>query len=145
MIEAKEMVIGTCSKLVEHYAQKHSIENTSVRIRIDLEKVGSKPVFGVFDNSTLLERCTLKNIIHAAGGKGFSMIIGMQVRSVIKDIFVQSMKQLALNDPKDLFLLLYNKQLGNDRQPVIALYVKGKFSWSLSIEEIMEESLKQSR
>lgn len=145
MIEAKEMVIGTCSKLVEHYAQKHRIDDTCVRIRIDLEKVGAKPVFGVFDNSTLLERCTLKNIIHAAGGKGFSMIIGMQVRSVIKDIFVQSMKQLELSDPKDLFLLLYNKQLGNDRQPVIALYVKGKFSWSLSIEEIMEESLKQSR
>lgn len=145
MKEAKEMIVGTCSKLIEHYAQKHSVENALVRIRIDLEKIGAKPVFGIFDKSTLLERCTLKNIIHAAGGKMVSMIFAMQVRSVIKDIFVQSLKHLELSEPKELFLLLYNTHIESNHQPVIALYVKGAFNWSLTIDEIMEESLKRSR
>ena len=145
MKEAKEMVIGTCSKIVEQFSQKHSIESTAVKIRIDLEKLGAKPVFGIFDNSTLLERCSLKSIVRAAGAKGFSMIIGIQVRSIIKDIFVQSLRELKLNDPKDMFLLLYQRQVDNILKPVIALYAKGEYNWSLTIEEIVDETLKQAQ
>lgn len=138
MKEAKKMVVDICSKLLSNYAKKHEVENTDLNIRIDLEKLGAKPVFGIFRKSSLLEKCSMKSIIRAGGGKGFSMIIAVQLRSIIKDIFSQSLKQLQAKDPKQIFLLLYQKQNNENLEPSLALYNQGAFEWSLTIEEVMQ-------
>ena len=145
MKEAAEIVVETCSKLLDHYAKKYDTQNTNVRIRIDLEKLGAKPVFGIFDESTIVERCTLKDIIRASGGGGFSLIIGMYIRNIIKDIFTQSLKELKLSDSKQMNLLLYLDTTGENTQPTIGLYRVKEFVWSLSIAEIMEASLEQKK
>lgn len=143
MNEVKEIVVETCCKIIEHYAQKHKTDNMNLRVRIDLEKIGAKPVFGVFNQSTIVERCTLKDIIRASGGKGFGMLIGVYIRNIIKEIFVQSLKELKISDPKGVFLLLYLLDTEDVNQPTIGLYQGNKFIWSLSIDEIMEASLEQ--
>ena len=143
MKEAKEIVVSNCQQIIEQFARIHQVEKTSLRIRIDMEKMNQKPVFGIFNNSTILERCTLKNVIHVAGAKGFSMIVGMYIRNIIKDIFVQSLKHLGQTDPKQVFLLLYLKQSEKGIEPMIALYFEGKNHWSLSIAEVMEASLQE--
>jgi hypothetical protein len=145
MKEAAEIVVETCSKLVDHYAKKHDTLNTNVRIRIDMEKLGAKPVFGIFDESTIVERCTLKDIIRASGGGGFSMIIGVYIRNIIKDIFTQSLKEMKLSDSKQLYLLLFLDSLAKVSQPTIGLYRGKEFAWSLTIAEIMEASLDQTK
>lgn len=143
MKEAKEIVVNNCKHIIEQFAQKHNVAETNLRIRIDLEKINQKPVFGIFDSSTILQRCALKEIIHSAGAKGFSMIVGMYIRNIIKDIFVQSLKHLGLTDPKQIFLLLYLKKGENGNEPMIALYYDGKHNWSLSIAEVMDASLQE--
>ena len=145
MKEAAEIVVETCSKLLDNYAKKHHTLNTNVRIRIDLEKLGAKPVFGIFDESTIVERCTLKDIIRASGGGGFSMIIGVYIRNIIKDIFTQSLKELKLSDSKQMNLLLYLDTTGDIAQPTIGIYRGKEFVWSLPISEIMEASLEQTK
>ena len=144
MIQAKEIVVETCQKLMTHYAKKHNSEDKEVKIRIDLQKVGAKPVFGIFKNSTILEKCSLKNIIHAGGGKGFSMILGVHIRNIIKDIFIQSLKQLELNDPKQIFLLLYLKSEQDVTMPCIALYKNGDYLWSLPIADVVDASVQNN-
>lgn len=141
MIEAKEIVVETCGNIVKHYAKKHNVEDTKTRIRIDLEKIGDKPVFGIFNLSTVLERQSLKEIIRSGGGGAFSMILGSQIRKIVNEIFSQSLKQLELADPKQIFLLLYLKRIESVTNPEIALYKNGEYVWSLPIAEVMDASL----
>ncbi len=143
MIEAKEMVVETCSKIIEHFADKYKTSKSNIRIRIDLESINAKPVFGIFNESTVLERCSLKDIIRVSGGKGFSMILGMYIRNIIKDIFKQSLILLELNDSKQVFLLLYTHLSDHKEDPSIGLYKGTEFIWSLTIDEIMKESLEE--
>lgn len=138
MKEAQKIVVDICSNLLLHFAEKHKVEPKNINIRIDLEKLGAKPVFGIFENSTLLEKCSLKSIIRQAGGKSFSMIIAVQIRSIVKDIFRQSLKQLELKDSKELFLLLFGADAEDGIKPSLALYNKGVFEWSLTIKEVMQ-------
>lgn len=143
MKEAKEIVVETCSQIIEHYGQKHKTENENIRVRIDLEKINAKPVFGIFNQSTIVERCSLKDIIRVSGGKGFGMLIGVYIRNIIKEIFTQSLKVLEISDTKQVFLLLYLHDKDGTIQPTIGLYQGNNFIWSLSIDEIMDASLEQ--
>lgn len=139
MIEAKEIIVDICSKVLEHYAKKHEVENPDIRIRIDLAKTGQKPVFAIFNESTFIERCTLSDIIRAGGGKAFSMILAVQIRKIINDIFSQTLKQVKLSDPKQIFLLLYQGQNDdNVTYPTIALYKDGDYYSSMPIGEAMD-------
>jgi len=143
MIETRELVVETCNKVIEHFSNEHKAENTEIKVRIDLEKVGAKPIFGIFNKSNLVERCTLKKIIHAGGGKGFSMIIGVYIRNIIKDIFIQSLKQLELDNPKQIFILLYLKSENSVTHPCVALYKNGDYLWSLPISQVIDASIQQ--
>lgn len=144
MLEAKEMVVETCANLVAHYGKKNGVSSNEIKIRIDLEHLNGKPVFGIFSHSTLVEKSTLKEVIKVAGGGGFAIVIGFYVKSIIKDIFEQSLKQLEMTDSKQIFLLLYVQN--NDKGvtfPHIALYKGKDFLWSLPIAEVMDASLAQ--
>lgn len=142
MIEAKEIVIETCNEVVEHYAKRHGLSSEAVRIRIDMENTASKPVFGIFDNSTILERATLKQIVRAGGGGALTMIISHSVQNIIKDIFAQSLKQLELTDSKRIFLILQTKENENGVTfPHISLYKDGVHYWSLAVAEIMDVTM----
>ncbi len=146
MIEVKEIVIETCNKVIDHYANKHGVSLESLRIRIDLENTAAKPVFGIFDNSTFLERATLKQIVRAGGGGALAMIISVSVQNIVKDIFVQSLKQLELTDSKRVFLLLQaKKDVSGVTFPHISLYMDGIHKWSLSVAEIMDVTLAEAK
>jgi len=146
MIEAKEIVIETCSKVIHHYADKHKLDAESIRIRIDMENTASKPVFGIFNSSTFLKRVTLKQVVRAAGAGALTLIVSVSVQQIIKDIFVQSLKQLELKDSKRVFLILQAKK--NDQGvtfPHISLYKDSVHKWSLSVAEIMDVTLAEAK
>lgn len=146
MIEAKEIVIDTCTNIVTHYATKHEVKTCELKIRIDLEKINSKPVFGIFKNSTFLEKVTLKDIVSTGDVQGFKLLITMSVKDIIKNIFVQSLKQLKINDPKEIFLLLDLKVDDSSVTfPSIGLYNIGQHLWSLPISEVMDATLAQAK
>ena len=120
--EAQGMLVEVCGKVISTLAQENNIEITDLNVRIDLENPTATPVFALFNQSKFVKREDLKTIIHAGGGKGFGMVIGMYVRDVIKNIFVSAMKEFQSTDSKELFLLLFVKQVDETYVPCIGIY-----------------------
>lgn len=136
--EAKHFIVETCINVIETLSKDHSINE--LRIRVDLETLKSKPVFGLFDNSVFKKQCSLKEIIHAGGGKGFSMILGIYIKNILRDIFSQTMKRLEIIDPKQMFVLLYLKKHENVTIPMISLYTKKGCFETIPIADAIEVS-----
>ena len=108
--EAQGMLVDVCGKVISNLAEENNIEKTTLNIRIDLENPTAPPLFALFNQTKFVKRAEMKTIIHAGGGKGLGMIIGMYVRDVIKNIFVSAMKEFQSTDTKELFLLLFVKE-----------------------------------
>ena len=79
----------------------------------------------------------MKTIIHAGGGKGLGMIIGMYVRDVIKNIFVSAMKEFQSTDTKELFLLLFVKEENEQSVPYIAIYKQSEKMDALPVAQLI--------
>ena len=137
--DVKIYIVEVCQKVIATLSSENKIEQLNLNIRIDMQDKISKPVFGLFDKSTFLARSSLKEIIHAGGGIGMSMLIGMYIRNIIKDIFLASLKRFEITDTKDIFVLLYLKE--NDDQktttPMMAVFVKGKLMDTIDVGEIV--------
>lgn len=124
--DAQAMLVQVCEKVIHTLAEENQIEQTQLNVRIDLENPTVKPVFALFKEKAFIRRSDLNEIIHAGGGKGMAMIVGMYVRDVIKNIFVSSMKEFQASSTKELFLLLFLKQEGELSVPHIAIYKQGE-------------------
>lgn len=135
--EAQVMLVQVCEKVVHTLAEENKIEKTQFNIRIDLETPTSKPIFALFDKTTLVKRSDLNEIINAGGGKSMSMIVGMYVRDVIKNIFVSSMKEFQVDSSKELFLLLYTKQEDGLGVPYIAIYKQNAKIDALPVSQLI--------
>lgn len=135
--EAQGMLVEVCGKVISTLAEENNIEKALLNVRIDLENPTSKPLFALFNQSKFVKRTELKEIIHAGGGKGLGMIIGMYVRDVIKNIFVTSMKEFQTTESKDLFLLLYVKQVDELSVPYIAIYKQGVKMDALPVAQLI--------
>ena len=120
--EAQGMLVDVCGKVISNLAEENNIEKTTLNIRIDLENPTATPLFALFNQTKFVKRAEMKTIIHAGGGKGLGMIIGMYVRDVIKNIFVSAMKEFQSTDTKELFLLLFVKEENEQSVPYIAIY-----------------------
>lgn len=135
MNEVKEMVVDACRNVLLNLAATRQTDKENLKVRIDLKDLKEKPVFGLFNESGFMGQCELKEIIHAGGGKGLSTLVGSYIRSIIRDIFSQTMKQIESTDSKELFLLLYLKKEGEDFLPMLAVYYKKEFIWSMLIAD----------
>lgn len=135
--EAQGLLVDVCGKVISTLAEENNIHKTALNVRIDMENPTSKPVFALFNQSTFIKREEMKTIIHAGGGKGMSMIVGMYVRDVIKNIFVTSMKEFETADSKELFLLLFVKQEEELFVPFIAIYKKGTKMDALPVAQLI--------
>lgn len=135
--EAQGMLVEVCGKVISTLAHENNIEKTTLNIRIDLENPTSTPLFALFNQSMFVKRADMKTIIHAGGGKGLGMIIGMYVRDVIKNIFVSSMKEFQANDSKELFLLLFVKLEDDQHVPHIAIYKQGVKMDALPVAQLI--------
>lgn len=135
--EAQAMLVEVCEKVVCNLAEENSIEKMQLKIRIDLENPTSKPVFALYNKSTLIERVDLNKIINAGGGKGMAMIVGMYVRDVIKNIFVSAVKEFQATDTKELFLLLFIKLEDQKTVPYIAIYKQGVKMDALPVSQLI--------
>lgn len=133
--EVKGMVVGICEKVLTTLADENKIDN--LRVRIDLENNKAKPVFGLFDNSTFIRRMTLKEVVHAGGGKGMGFVVNTYVKKILKDIFFQTMARLEFEDPKRMFVLLYMKTQETVNFPNIAIFLDNKGIESLPIADAM--------
>ena len=137
--DVKTYIVEVCQKVISTLSSENKIEQLNLNIRIDMQDKLAKPVFGLFDKSTFLSRSSLKEIIHAGGGVGMSMLIGMYIRNIVKDIFLASLKRFEITDTKDIFVLLYLKE--NDDQktttPMMAVFVKGKLMDTIDVGEIV--------
>ena len=120
--EAQGMLVDVCGKVISNLAEENNIEKTTLNIRSDLENPTAPPLFALFNQTKFVKRAEMKTIIHAGGGKGLGMIIGMYVRDVIKNIFVSAMKEFQSTDTKELFLLLFVKEENEQSVPYIAIY-----------------------
>lgn len=136
--EARNFVVETCTNVLKTLSEENNIEH--LRIRIDLENRKAKPVFGLFENSTLRKRCTLKEIILAGGGKGMGMILTVYVKKMLKDIFFQTMDRLEFNDPKLMFVLLYLNEVDSVTFPTISIYKDGSCIETMPIAEVITAS-----
>ena len=135
--EAQGLLVEVCGKVISTLAEENNVHKTALNVRIDMENPTSKPVFALFNQSTFIKREEIKKIIHAGGGKGLSMIVGMYVRDVIKNIFVTSMKEFETTDSKELFLLLFVKQEEELFVPFIAIYKKGAKMDALPVAQLI--------
>lgn len=131
--QAQQYLVETCKTVIDTFATQYEVEKSSLNIRIDLENITAKPVFALFEKSNFLAPCSLKEIIHAGGGQGFTMLLGMHIKSVIKDLFKASLERLELSNTKELFLLLFL----SDDQPYLAIFAHGKFQERILIAEII--------
>lgn len=123
--DAQTIMVDVCTTVLTTLANENKLQVQDINIRIDMENPTSTPLFALFNKSTLVKRMDLKAIVRAGGGKAFSMFIGMQVRKIIKDIFVESVKSLELNSTKDMFVLLNAKEQQTTLIPYIVLYKLG--------------------
>lgn len=135
--EAQAMLTEVCNKVVCNLAEENNIQQAQLSIRIDMENPNAKPVFALFKQSEFLKRSDLSAIVNAGGGKGMGMIIGMYVRDVIKNIFVSSVKEFQAESTKELFLLLFVKQVGELDVPHIAIYKQGVKMDALPISQLI--------
>lgn len=135
MTEVKEMVVSACVNALETLASSQGVAKDKLNLRIDLKDLKEKPVYALFEESKFLCRCELKDIVRAAGGKGLNMLIGGYIRSIIKDIFSQTLTQLESKEYKDLFLLLFIKETDGKFEPNLAVYYKQEFIWSMLIAD----------
>lgn len=123
--QAQAYTVKVCKEVLLNLAQKNGINPKDVRLRIDMCSLTEEPLFAVFDKvigrDTLREKCTLKQVIHAGGGKAMAMILSVHIRNIIRDIFAASLQQFAISDTKQVFLSLY---LSDDESeiPMIAVY-----------------------
>jgi len=138
MKEAKEMVVDTCTNVIGKLAAEQDLGKGQLKVRIDLETIKSKPVFGLFNQSSFLCQKSLKEIIKAGGGSGFNMILGTYIKKIIRDIFSQTMSQLKIKDSKELFIVMYLKEQDNEHLPMMALYHNKEFIWSMFIGEAID-------
>lgn len=136
--EAKKFIVDTCTRVITTLSDENNIEN--LRIRIDLEHKKAKPVFGLFEKSTLCKRCTLRDIVHAGGGKGMGMILNVYVKKVLKDIFFQTMKRFEFTDTKRMFVLLYLNEADSVTFPIISIYKDGECIETMPIAEVISAS-----
>lgn len=136
--EVKELVVDACKTVIERIAEQEKVSKDELNIRVDLETINGKPVFGLFAQSGFLGKKTLKEIIKAGGAQGFNLILSTYINKIIRDIFSQTMKQLKIADSKEMFVLLYLKGNENDLQPMLAVYHNKEFIWSMLIGEAIE-------
>ena len=136
--EVKELVVDACKTVIEKIAEQEKVATDELNIRVDLETIKSKPVFGLFNGSTFLGKKTIREIIKTGGGQGFNLILSTYINKIIRDIFSQTMKQLKMADSKEMFVLLYLKKQENDLQPMLAVYHNKEFIWSMLIGEAIE-------
>src|SRR3989338_1971354 len=98
--QASQLIVEICDKVIVTLATENKIQPTDLIVRVDLENTSAKPVFGVFENSKLIAKPSLNEVIRAGGGQSFAMVASMYVRNIIKDIFVLSMQRFELKDSK---------------------------------------------
>lgn len=122
--EAKEYVVRTCTNVLTELGNKYNVEIP--RVRIDMKTLKDKPVFGLFNKSTFKGHCTLKEIIRAGGGKGMTMILGVYIKNLIRDIFSGTMKRLDFSDSKLMYVLLHLKTVDSVTIPMISIYREGQ-------------------
>lgn len=138
MKEAKELVVDTCKRVITHYATENSIEEQNINIRVDLQTIKSKPIFGVFNGSNLIKRQTLSEVIKATGGSALSMLLNTYIKKAIRDIFTQSLKELEISDPRRIFVLLYEQHKDGVTFPTIALYKDGKYAMQMKVADMID-------
>ena len=134
--EAQRYLTEVCSTVITTFATRHNVPTEELNIRIDLENVHAKPVFALFHKSTFLAPSSLKEIIHAGGGGGFTLLISTHIKGIIRDIFKASQERFEVQTTKELFALLYLK----DASPVMAIFCKGQFADLIPISEILEDA-----
>ncbi len=128
--EVSEFVASTCKDVLSNLAQQYQAPNLS--IRIDMEKVHGKPVYALFDGSTFLARCSLKDIIRAGGGIGMYLLISMEIVKILRQIFTESMKRFDFHDPKLMYIRLF---LATNQEPKISIVKEGQCVETVSIIE----------
>lgn len=135
--EAQKYLVEICQSVITTLAEKHQIDKSHLNIRIDMENIGAKPVFALFQKSQFIAPCSLKEIIHAGGGAGFTMLLGMHIKGIITDIFKVACQRFELASTKELFVLLYLKA----DEPVLGIFVSGVFQEFIPIGEILGEGI----
>lgn len=136
--EIKEMIVNVCRKVIVNIAQKHTISGHELNIRIDMQDLKSKPVFGLFHQSKFLAHSSLSEIIRAGGGMALYFLIESHIKKLIRDIFINAVKRYALNQTSEMFVLLYIKQENDQKMPMIAIYKNNELVDAVEIGEIVE-------
>lgn len=124
-------VVETCRNVLTKLGSEHKI--SIPRLRIDLGSLDAKPIFALFDQSTFITKCSLKEVIHSGGGKGMAMLLGVYIKNLIRDIFSSTLKELGVEDTKRMFVLLHLSETDEVTIPMISIYLDGK---SLQCSEI---------
>jgi hypothetical protein len=138
--EAQTMMVEVCTKVILTLSEENKIDPTRLKIRIDMENARAKPIFALFDTSGFVKKSNLNEIIHAGGGQGLGMIVGMYVRNVIRDIFAEAIKRFELSDSKELFILLFVAQVEGVTVPHISIYKQGEKVDTAPIAELIGAS-----
>lgn len=129
--DAQAYTVEVCQNVLLNLAAAKGIQPADLKLRIDMQNAVADPVYALFDKvigkNTFIERCTLKEIIHAGGGQGLAMILGMHIKGIIRDIFKASLLRFEITNTKQLFLTLYLQQKGTEFVPMIAVFKNGQF------------------
>ncbi len=131
--QASELLIDICQKIITHLATENKVTPENIRLRIDLENAHAKPVFALFDESRFMTRIPLKELIQAGGGAGMSMLAGMYIKNVLRDIFKAAAQRFE-TPVKSVFILLFQK----GTNPMMALFLHGENQDCFPIAQILE-------
>lgn len=133
--EVSEFLTATCTEVLTVLAEQHKAEKFF--LRIDLEHMGTNPVYALFDGSTFLSRCTLKDIIRAGGGMAMYMLISMEVVKIVKQIFNETMRRMEFDDTKRMCVRLF---MSETNVPTISIFKDGQHLDSVAIAEAIGNS-----
>lgn len=136
-IDVQKHVIDACKKVIKKFAVQSKIEQERLFVRIDKENLEAKPVFGIFDQSTHLFNCSLNDVIRAAGGGAFALVLNVEIRKIFTEIFRATLKEFEIKDTKRIFLLLYVVKMGEEYVPLIAVYKDGEFVSAIPAGDIV--------
>jgi len=141
-MDTDKIITETCSNLMLEIAGQENIPFSNIGIRIDLENERSKPILSVFNKSRFIKQIFIKELAKASGVGMLSGLISSSIGNIVKSIFKYGIEQYNAAGTKEIFILLYLKDLKESVQPntAIALYIMGQVKETKLLSEILSEA-----
>ncbi len=136
--QIKDMVVSMMQNVFQTLSKEKQVEQQHLQIRIDLQGLFSNPVFALYKEGKFFQPISMNDIVVAGGGKEYKMIVGVQVASIIRNIFKGAVQQFQVADTKQISVMLFLNVKEENTSPMLGIYKQGQLVDEVPIEVLFE-------